>query len=289
MRLAIVLLAAGVGLLGGAASSEIYRWTDAEGRLHFTERLELVPPAHRDAAVASVMRSTQPEPEPEPEAGGQPAAMEALESTEPIGRRLPTRSDSIVIPFVPEGTLMRVDVRINDLVTAPFLVDTGASGISLPSHVAHQLGIRVRHDTPHVRVITANGAVSRAVVRLDSVAVGEARVEGLHATVNPAMDIGLLGGTFFNNFIYRVDHGARVITLTPTDQMRGGMTEEIWRKRFRSLIDPLTTLNDHLAEEVVRRKGEQAHLEQRRRELETALEELENEANRLNVPYAWRQ
>jgi clan AA aspartic protease (TIGR02281 family) len=288
MRLATsvpaVLLSA---LLAGSASSEIYRWTDSEGRLHFTERLERVPLDQRDAAVESVMRTSEPDPAAETPASH---AFDEPEATQPpVSRLRSQRHSQVVVPFVREGTLMRVDAVLNDTVTAPFLVDTGASGVSLPSELAQQLGIRVRPDTPHIRVGTANGVVSRPVVRLDAVEVGGARVEGLYATLNPSMEIGLLGGAFFNNFIYRVDAGAGVITLTPTDLMRGGMGEADWRRRFRSLIDPLTRLNAHLASDVVRRQGEKARLEQRRRELEAALEELQSEANRLDVPHAWRQ
>lgn len=291
MRLATLVPAVLIGAsLATSAGAEIYRWTDAEGRLHFTERLEQVPLEHRDAAVESVMRSSDPGEEAGPvlESGSwnTSSAPAARASTT---RRTARHGDQVVIPFVREGTLMRVDAVLNDTVEAPFLVDTGASGVSLPSEVAQRLGIRVRPDTPHIRVMTASGMVTRPVVRLDAVEVGGARVEGLHATVNPSMDIGLLGGTFFNNFVYRVDAGAGVITLTPTDHMRGGMSEQDWRRRFRSLIDPLTRLNDHLASDVVRRKGERELLEERRRELELALEELQSEANRLDVPHAWRQ
>ena len=48
-------------------------------------------------------------------------------------------------------------------------------------------------------------------------------MEGLNATINPAMEVGLLGGDFFNNFVYRVDAAASVITLVPNDRMRGGL------------------------------------------------------------------
>ena len=34
------------------SSAEIYRWTDAEGRVHFTQDLSQVPPAHRARAEA---------------------------------------------------------------------------------------------------------------------------------------------------------------------------------------------------------------------------------------------
>jgi clan AA aspartic protease (TIGR02281 family) len=264
---------------GTTAEAEIYRWTDASGRLHYTESLARVPPEHREEALRSSQRpithsiqtfSTGATAEaPQPRTG---------------------RADGVVrIPFVREGTLMRVEARLNDAVDAPFLIDTGASGVMLPSQVAHQLGIPVDASTPHVEVLTANGRVLRPVVNLDSVEIGGARVEGLEATLNPSMDIGLLGGSFFNNFVYRVDAAEGVITLTPNQQIRGGMGEIDWRARFRSLLDPLAALDAHLAQNVVRRPGETAALERRREELEAALEELQVEANRLDVPHAWRQ
>ena len=42
----IVLLLALPSLL----SAEIYRWTDSDGRVHFTQDLSRVPPAHRAQA-----------------------------------------------------------------------------------------------------------------------------------------------------------------------------------------------------------------------------------------------
>ena len=290
MRLAALVPAVLLGgLVAGTASSEIYRWTDDDGQIHFTERLEVVPPEHREAAVRSVIPSTEPDPGPGPETGPPADAFDVDPAALPPAHVRSRGRNQVVIPFVREGTLMRVEAVLNDTVKAPFLIDTGASGVSLPSDVADQLGFRERPDTPHIRVVTANGVVARPVVRLDAVEVGGARVEGLYATVSPSMDIGLLGGAFFNNFIYRVDAGAGVITLTPTEGMRGGMSEEDWRRRFHSLIDPLTRLNAYLETDVVRRKGEQAALEDRRRQLENALEDLQQEANRLDVPYAWRQ
>jgi clan AA aspartic protease (TIGR02281 family) len=268
--------------VGATAHAEIYRWTDAEGRLHYTESLARVPPEHREEALRStlrpVTRSIQTfSSSPDAPDGG-------------VARARPARSHGVVrIPFVREGTLMRVDALLNDAVRAPFLIDTGASGISLPTQVADDLGIRIDASTPHVEVVTAAGRVTRPMVRLDSVEVGGARVEGLEATLNPAMDIGLLGGSFFNNFVYRVDAAEGVITLTPNQQIRGGMGEADWRLRFRSLLDPLAALEAHLAQNVVRRPAETAELERRRGQLEAALEELQGEANRLDVPHAWRQ
>jgi clan AA aspartic protease (TIGR02281 family) len=265
--------------MGTPARAEIYRWTDASGQLHYTESLARVPPEHRDEALRAALR---------------PATHSVQTFSGPGEGEAPrprsARADGVVrIPFVREGTLMRVDARLNDAVDTPFLIDTGASGVMLPSRVAHQLGIPVNADTPHVEVLTANGRVTHPVVRLDSVEVGGARVEGLEATLNPSMEIGLLGGSFFNNFVYRVDAAEGVITLTPNQQIRGGMGEEDWRMRFRSLLDPLAALEAHLAQNVVRRPAETAALEKRRGQLEAALEDLQSEANRLDVPHAWRQ
>jgi hypothetical protein len=52
-RLLLLLL----GLAAGAAAAgEVYRWTDAEGKVHYTSDLERVPQAQREAAKGSVDR-----------------------------------------------------------------------------------------------------------------------------------------------------------------------------------------------------------------------------------------
>ena len=277
--LALLLVACAL-LPAQGVSAEVYRWTDDEGRLHFTERIERVPREHRAAARKRASRaSTAPL---QTYSGAAPAARAPA-------RGLSRYDQEVRVPFIADGTLMRVTARVNDLVEAPFLIDTGASGISLPSHVAEDLGIRVRPDTPTIRVTTANGVVSRSVVTLRSVELGRARVENLEATINPSMDIGLLGGNFFNNFVYRVDAAESAITLVPNEQIRGGLRAKDWKERFRSLRNPLARLAAHLESGEVRRKGERAELERRRVALQMRLEELEMEANRLDVPQAWRE
>ncbi len=280
MRVSVRSLCAAAlcALLGAAdAAAEIYRWTDAQGRLHFTESLDQVPLQYREGARRNA--ETQP-----------PSKFQTYERpTRAQAAQADRYSKQIRIPFVRDGSLMRVDVRLNDQLSAPFLIDTGASGVSLPSHVAEQLGIRIRPDTPHVNVITAAGVVTRPVVTLQSVQLGRARVEGLEATVNPAMRVGLLGGTFFNNFIYQVDAAAGEILLVPNDRLRGGLDEAAWRARFETLRDPIARLDAYLASGDVVRQAEIERLERNRTALHAQLDELERRANRLEVPQAWRQ
>jgi clan AA aspartic protease (TIGR02281 family) len=262
-----------------AARAEIYRWTDAEGQLHFTQSLDQVPPQYREQARRDA------------EASPGPARLQIYSN----GARSDTAPDTdrygeqIRIPFVRDGSLMRVSVLLNDHFAAPFLIDTGASGISLPSYVAEQLGVHIRPDTPHVEVWTAGGVVSRPVVTLQSVQLGRARVEGLEATVNPAMNVGLLGGTFFNNFVYQVDAAESEIVLMRNERIRGGLDEDGWRERFRSVRDPLERLDAYLASQQTLRASERERLERNRAALSAQLEDLERRANQLGVPQVWRQ
>ena len=267
-------------LSGAPARAEIYQWTDADGHVHFTQQLDSVPAAQRESA----MKSARPQ--------GQPDALQTYESPASAshsGVRAARLSRELQIPFVREGSLMRVDVRLNDSLTAPFYIDTGASGIALPPQYADRLGIRVGRDTPTVQVSTANGRVTRPVVVLRSVDLGGARVEGLEATLNPSMDVGLLGGSFFNNFVYRVDAAQSVITLAPNDGMRGGLDADAWRARFTGLRDPLAKLEAYLAAGPKLGVDERAALEARRAQLQSAFQALDAEADRQRVPQAWRE
>jgi len=261
--------------------AEVYRWTDAEGNLHFTQRLDQVPPEYRQQARESAAA----------EAVAPAASIQTYSRSGRSGAASAAgRYDKeIRIPFVRDGSLMRVSVRLNDELYAPFLIDTGASGVSLPSHIAEQLGIRIRSDTPHIEVFTAAGVVSRPIVTLQSVELGRARVEGLDATVNPAMQVGLLGGTFFNNFVYQVDAAEGEIILVRNDRIRGGLDEDGWRARFDSLRDPIERLDAYLESDEILPASERARLERNREALRTQLEALDQHANRVSVPHRWRK
>ena len=124
---------------------------------------------------------------------------------------------------------------------------------------------------------------------LRSVQVAGARVEGLEASVNDTMEIGLLGGSFFNNFVYRVDAAESVITLAPNNGMRGGATREEWSRRFRSVRDSLDQLERYLEDREISREGRRKELEARREELRARIATLDREASLAGVPAAWRK
>jgi clan AA aspartic protease (TIGR02281 family) len=273
--LALFLALLTVSIAGGAPA-DIYRWTDPEGNLHFTEDLSQVPPQYREQAVRrppsdsrGALQTYTPPASPEPQAA-------------------PRSGDVIHIPFERRGTLMWVNALVNDRQRVPFLIDTGASGVSLPSGVVAELGIRIRPDTPRMTVSTANGYVRVPIVEIDSIQLGNARVEGLQAAVNPTMDVGLLGGTFFNNYRYSVDIAASVITLEPNEGVRGGAASEQWRRRFRDLRGSIGRLEAYLDDRTITRPNKRRELEANLAALKEDLRNLEIEANRAGVPQSWR-
>ena len=122
---------------------------------------------------------------------------------------------------------MVVDVTLNDRVSAPFVVDTGASDVSIPAELANQLGIRIGPETPYRRYTTANGIIAKPVVMLDSVQAGEARLEQVRASVSSSMEVGLLGGAFFNNFTFQIDPASNLIAVTRNDRVRAGRSDGV--------------------------------------------------------------
>jgi clan AA aspartic protease (TIGR02281 family) len=192
------------------------------------------------------------------------------------------------IPFEKRGDMMIVEVTLNDRVSAPFLVDTGASDVSIPAELASRLGIQVGPDTPYRHYQTANGIVANPIITLNSVQAGEARLEQVSASISSTMGVGLLGGAFFNNFTFQVDPAASVIAVVLNDRVRAGRSENQWRREFQHLRAELARLEQYIEENHFTRESRVAGLEEKRAELEDELRVLEEEADRAEVPQAWR-
>ena len=89
-----------------------------------------------------------------------------------------------------------VDVAVNGTDT-PFLVDTGASWVTLTKEDAERAGIETEWLDYDVRVQTANGIVRAAKVDLEELRIGEMELRDVAAMVNDAsMGMSLLGMSF---------------------------------------------------------------------------------------------
>jgi aspartyl protease family protein len=80
-----------------------------------------------------------------------------------------------------------------------FLLDTGASGISIPESVAERLGLERGRPFP---VVTANGTIQVYRTQLDSIRIGPFVRYQVEAHINPAMqsELALLGMSFLRHY-----------------------------------------------------------------------------------------
>ena len=124
---------------------------------------------------------------------------------------------------------------------------------------------------------------------LDSVQVGDARVERVRGSISESMSVGLLGGTFFNNFTFQIDPAANVITLIPNANVRAGANPEEWRARFRELRSDLAKLDHHLSNGILTNDRRAAELAERRERLVAEIAALDEEADAAGVPHGWRE
>jgi clan AA aspartic protease (TIGR02281 family) len=284
-------------LLGAPASAvaEIYRWKDAQGRLHFAQDLNQVPESYRAQAEESARQGgkgreiqhyqTGPAaPSPAGTASGRPPARP--------GRRIQTGARPIRIEVERAGSAMLVHVRLNDQVVAPFHIDTGATDVVIPQWVASELGLDLAESRTGFYG-TANGVVQQALVTLESVDLGGARVENVPATVSPSMSHGLLGLSYFNHFKYHFDPGAGIVTLTPNGLveagvLRGGRSEDQWRSQFARLAALRQAIETALDEINPNWTVRRAELEDNLVEADRQRDVLEAEADAAQVPMAWR-
>lgn len=278
--------------LGTPSSAEIYKWKDAQGRLHFAQDLSKVPPRYRAQARGGAVEEGQGASVIQRYDAG-PAAISPRggdRASRPGRKR--ARGEVHRIRVQKAGSTMLVNVRLNDSVTAPFYVDTGASDVVLPIGVAKELGLEMEGARTALYG-TANGVIQQSLVTLDSVDLGGARAEKVPASVSTTMTTGLLGLSFFNHFRYRFDPASGVITLesngmVESGKIRGGRSKGQWRRQFQALAARRSVIERRLDESNPNRSREQASLRDAIEEVDRQIAVLEDEADEARVPMQWR-
>lgn len=134
----------------------------------------------------------------------------------PISGRLSgeTNPDSVAVVRSSDGHF-GVLGSVNDK-PVEFLVDTGASFVTLTNEVAAMLGMdteALRYDVP---IHTANGPTTAAGTTLRRIAIGPIERQNVRALVAPpgALDLSLLGMTFLDTLAGYAVAGDRLV-LTP--------------------------------------------------------------------------
>jgi predicted aspartyl protease len=191
-----LFLALAVDAAGGRpALAQIFRWTDEQGHVHYSQGVESVPQQFR--AGAAIVGHDRPAPPDSPAPAPEPSA---------VGR----------VRFTPGQPIM-VAARINGSGTAELMLDTGATRTVINPRVLEALGVSYQGaQRGSLRGVTGDAEVT--AVRVDSIEVSGVRYGPLlvvsHDTSFGRGD-GLLGRDFLDQFTVNIDNAAGIVTLTP--------------------------------------------------------------------------
>lgn len=128
------------------------------------------------------------------------------------------QEDKIVIRFTPGSGRIPVTCVLNNRIQQDFIVDTGASMVTIPMAAARQLGIEINENTPVRQLDTVGGVIAAPQVTLDAVSVGgwtEYNVTAYVVDMPNQSGFGLLGLNYLNRFRMDVNTRAGVLTLAP--------------------------------------------------------------------------
>jgi aspartyl protease family protein len=116
----------------------------------------------------------------------------------------PNAGQQIIIPAGRNGHFRTIG-QINGR-SVEFMVDTGASVVSMGQAEADLLGIDYRNGAPGLSR-TANGVVPMRVIVLNSVRIGDVEVANVEASVHPgSLGVVLLGNSFLTRFQMKRDN-----------------------------------------------------------------------------------
>lgn len=140
-----------------------------------------------------------------------------------------------------EGTVKRIllPVTFNDSVTAPMLLDTGASGTHISLRLAEKLGIFKRDEGNLLDAVSGvGGTVPVILTIIDKVRIGQAEDSFIPTTISDSISEefeGLIGMDFMTNFTINIDTRKHIVTfeeLPHRSNMPGGHDETWWKENF---------------------------------------------------------
>ena len=172
------------------AAAGLFRWTSADGAIHYTSDAESIPEAYRADAVDVGAPTARP-PVPGPAA--------------PAGTVLPFTGGPVV-----------VEARLNGAALS-LLLDTGADRTVIAPGALLRAGIDPALGTP-VRITGVTGSAAATLVAVPLLDIAGARVGPLsvivHAVPGDSLD-GLLGRDVLDAFTVTFDATAGRVTLLP--------------------------------------------------------------------------
>ncbi len=165
--------------------------------------------------------------------------------------------DVVTIPFELHGNRPFIQVKINNKQTLRFVIDTGASLSVISDKAAELLGIKPVAKGGHARAVGGNGSFAIIYGVLDSVSLGEAKVDLVPAyirTVHVSADApeeqradGYIGLSVLSNYAVTIDYKEKKLILDRTEVKEVLPTSEALPNSLSSINIPLRSTSGGLA------------------------------------------
>jgi clan AA aspartic protease (TIGR02281 family) len=129
-------------------------------------------------------------------------------------------SEESVIPLERFGGVWVTRVELNDLHEARLIVDTGATFTTISEDLAFDAGIQTDSAHPRINLFTAGGKVQAEMAVARRIRVGNTGRDDVRVVVHTIPNLpdgidGLLGLSFFDRFMVRLDHSNKQLHLSP--------------------------------------------------------------------------
>lgn len=113
-----------------------------------------------------------------------------------------------IINLSKNGNALLVDTTLNRKIKTKLILDTGCSDTQISKEIADRLGINTTESKTVLCQLANGGCVGGKEVNIKEIRVGRVKIYNVKAVVldgNAGGYGGLLGMSFLNNFIFRVD------------------------------------------------------------------------------------
>ena len=273
------LIFAMLWLLPLSAYGTIYKWTDQNGKVHFTDNLTAVPPEYRHQVEA---RGRTPAPSQR--------SVDIQESPPaPLSAADTAVNKHYTVPIRRAGSIMLVDVVLDNFLQSQLLVDTGATFTVISKALARRLALNL-DNAAVIPLQSVSGVFLAPLTKVKSITVGEAIAHDVEVVVHDiAQDStgGLLGMSFLDNFQVTINTTTEIMTLStmtppPGETLYGGRSEDWWRRKFRFYRRQIVFLEEVLG------KQPSAKLSKSLRYFQAELDTLDRQASLAAVPRQWR-
>jgi predicted aspartyl protease len=279
-----------------AFASDFYAWTDENGVTHFADSPDDVPAKYR-AQVKAPKQNSKPTPAV---SQGSPVASAVNPSPKSAAENEPA-SRKFEVPYEAyEGSSRRVilSVTLNDAVTVPMALDTGAPGMVISFQLAERLGLFTRDRNSGTLLVAAGGiggSTPAVLTIVDSVSVDGARASFIPTTVTESLSPkfqGLLGMDFMSGYTVSIDSTRQVVVfqeISAVQSAPGGHDQGWWQKTFKEFRSTRDRWKAYAESSGTDSIGTHKSVgEFQAREAERLLERLSGYASDNAVPMEWR-